>query len=363
MHVRHSFEEKNGGMHMANRSLTRRQPTEVVVQQCTPGKIVARTQSQLPEIDEKTARAIALGERPYGYGFVPRHDYVEMSDPRNEAATQARWEPILKCIGITVLGVRDLPTAPVRLTVEGIEWEVRILHPSGTYELPPHVYNRVRAAEAAEVPFAWYLWGEEQFARPTFTTRQPTRKQGAASLWHKRRLIDPILSLLDPILSASYPQPQDAGCGACWVSGSTKRCADCWRLPMNRHDPSIEEIIRRAREAGAADLHRQRPSFTRQSPAVSKDTPRHQLLRNFSLEKWHWCLGFALCNSLAGIILWLCSSNLHGLITFLVVPGFVYPLELLSENTRKYQAVATLICLYIALGITAGAFTFYDIYS
>jgi hypothetical protein len=80
-------------------------------------------------------------------------------------------------------------------------------------------------------------------------------------------------------------------------------------------------------------------------------------------EQWHWCLGFALCTSLAGIILWLCSSNLHGLITFLVVPGFVYPLELVSKNTRKYQAVATLIILYIALGITAGTFTFYDIYS
>jgi hypothetical protein len=132
---------------------------------------------------------------------------------------------------------------------------------------------------------------------------------------------------------------------------------------MNSHDPSIEEIIRRAREAGAADLRRQRPAFTRQSPAVSKDTPRQQRLRTFSVETWHWCLGFALCNSLAGIILWLCSSTLHGLILFLVVPGFVYPLSLLSENTRKYQAVGTLLCLYIALGITGLTFTVYDIYA
>ena len=132
---------------------------------------------------------------------------------------------------------------------------------------------------------------------------------------------------------------------------------------MNRQDPSIEEIIRRAREAGAADLHRQRPAFTRQSPAGSRNTPSQQLLLHFSLEKWHWCLAFGLSASLAGIILWLCSSNLHGLIIFLVVPGLVYPLELVSKNTRKYQAVATLIILYIALGITAGTFTFYDIYS
>jgi hypothetical protein len=165
----------------------------------------------MQQFDEKTARAIALGERPYGYGFVPRHDYVEMSDPRNEAATQARWEPILKRIGITVLGVRDLPTAPVRVTIAGIEWDLRMLPPSGSYELPPHVYNRVRAAEAAEVPFAWYLWGEEQFARPTFTTRKPTRKQGAASLWRKRRLIDPILSLLDPMLIGVIPTAPGRG--------------------------------------------------------------------------------------------------------------------------------------------------------
>jgi hypothetical protein len=81
------------------------------------------------------------------------------------------------------------------------------------------------------------------------------------------------------------------------------------------------------------------------------------------LAQWHWCLAFALCTSVAGSILWLCSSNLHGLILFLVVPGFVYPLSLLSENTRKYQAVGTLLCLYIALGITGLTFTVYDIYA
>jgi hypothetical protein len=147
----------------------------------------------MQQLDEKTARAIALGERPYGYGFVPRHDSFEMSDPRHEDGTQARWEPILTRIGITVLGVRDLPTAPVRVTVEGIAWEVRMLPPSDTYELPPHVYNRVRAAEAAEVPFAWFLWGEEQFALPTDTTQKPTRKQGAASPGRQQRSLDPML--------------------------------------------------------------------------------------------------------------------------------------------------------------------------
>jgi hypothetical protein len=77
----------------------------------------------------------------------------------------------------------------------------------------------------------------------------------------------------------------------------------------------------------------------------------------------YWCLGFTLCASLAGGILWLCSSNLHGLILFLVVPGMLYPFELLEQNTRKYQAVEILIANYVAIGITALSYTFYTIYS
>ena len=50
MHVRHSFEEKNGGMRMANQSITRRQTSEVVVQQHTPGQVVRRTQAKAQEI-------------------------------------------------------------------------------------------------------------------------------------------------------------------------------------------------------------------------------------------------------------------------------------------------------------------------
>jgi hypothetical protein len=81
------------------------------------------------------------------------------------------------------------------------------------------------------------------------------------------------------------------------------------------------------------------------------------------LAQWHWCLAFALCTSVAGSILWLSSSNLHGLILFLVVPGLVYPLELLSQNTRQYQAVGVLIITYGSVGLTALAYTFYTIYS
>jgi hypothetical protein len=81
------------------------------------------------------------------------------------------------------------------------------------------------------------------------------------------------------------------------------------------------------------------------------------------LAQWHWCLAFALCTSVVGSIFWLFSSNLHGLILFLVVPGLIYPLALLPENTRKYQAVDVLIITYGSIGITALAYTFYTIYA
>jgi predicted subunit of tRNA(5-methylaminomethyl-2-thiouridylate) methyltransferase len=50
MHVRYSLAEKIGGMHMANQSITRRQPTEVVVQQHTPGQVVQRVHEKAQEI-------------------------------------------------------------------------------------------------------------------------------------------------------------------------------------------------------------------------------------------------------------------------------------------------------------------------
>ena len=34
------------------------------------------------------------------------------------------------------------------------------------YNVPESVYHRIRAVEAEGVQFAYWLWGEEQFARP-----------------------------------------------------------------------------------------------------------------------------------------------------------------------------------------------------
>jgi hypothetical protein len=81
------------------------------------------------------------------------------------------------------------------------------------------------------------------------------------------------------------------------------------------------------------------------------------------LEQWHWCLGFALCTSLIGGILLVCSINPYGISMWLLLPGIVYPLELNSPNTRQYQAVGVLIVNYSAFGITALAYAFYHSYA
>ena len=106
-------------------------------------------------------------ERPYDLGISPDHNLFEYTDPRNEEATLVRWQPALKRLHIPILGVRDVPSEPVRVIFEGIEW---ILSRMGnkTYDVPESVYHTIRSAEAEGVPFAYWLWGEEQFARPTF---------------------------------------------------------------------------------------------------------------------------------------------------------------------------------------------------
>jgi hypothetical protein len=106
--------------------------------------------------------------RPYGVGLVSDTDIFEYLDPQNAAAVAARWRPRLEQLGARVLGTADVPNQPTRFFLDGIDWEVAPLDPARTYDVPATVFHRVRAAEAAEVPFAYWLWGEEQFARPTF---------------------------------------------------------------------------------------------------------------------------------------------------------------------------------------------------
>lgn len=110
---------------------------------------------------------LALAEQPFGLELLPDHTIFEYRDPRNEDATVARWKPTLDRFGIDVLGVRDIPSGQTRFTVDGIEWDLRVLN-GGVHSVPSPVYHRIRSAEAAGIPFGYWIWGEEQFSQPTF---------------------------------------------------------------------------------------------------------------------------------------------------------------------------------------------------
>ncbi len=141
---------------------------------------------------------IALKERPFDLGLAPEREHLEVRDPRNEAATEARWQPVLERLDIEVLGIRDVPTQPVRVEVHGVIWEVAPME-SRVYHVPESVYHRIRAAEAAGIPFAYWVWGEEQFARPTF---QPTPE---------REQVRPLPRGRDPIVVGIIPTAPNRG--------------------------------------------------------------------------------------------------------------------------------------------------------
>ena len=63
--------------------------------------------------------------------------------------------------------MRDVPANPVRVNVDDVEWEIKVMG-AETYQVPLNVYHIILAAEEHNVPFGYYLWGEEQFQRPMF---------------------------------------------------------------------------------------------------------------------------------------------------------------------------------------------------
>jgi hypothetical protein len=89
---------------------------------------------------------------------------------------------------------------------------------------------------------------------------------------------------------------------------------------------------------------------------------RHIRTRAGELEQWHWCLGFALCHSLVGSILLLCSVSLAGISTFLVVLGITCAFMLVFPHTRA-RPIDNLAPVYFGVSVTALVFTLYTIYS
>ena len=58
-------------------------------------------------------RQVALREQPYGLDLLPDKECVEYSDPRNEAATEARWAPALERLFTVHSGQFTVTTTPL----------------------------------------------------------------------------------------------------------------------------------------------------------------------------------------------------------------------------------------------------------
>jgi hypothetical protein len=165
-------------------------------------------------MDERQAQQIALGDRPYGVGLLPDKALFEFYDPRNEAATKERWHPILERIGICdhqaekgcgIVGVRDMISSPTEITFREQLWRIAPMDLTVPHRVPEYVRHRVLAAEAAGIPFAYWIWGKEVSPpKPKLVTQfhQKARTAGAAKSWLRK---------LDPCLIAIIPTAPNRG--------------------------------------------------------------------------------------------------------------------------------------------------------
>src|SRR5947209_1271320 len=96
------------------------------------------------QADPAGIRARALRkERPLDMSSIPDADSFEWEDPRNERATEERVRRLVGPIGVKVVGIRDVPTEPVRIDLDGVEWELQPMNPDQTYDVPTTVYHRI----------------------------------------------------------------------------------------------------------------------------------------------------------------------------------------------------------------------------
>lgn len=161
-------------------------------------------------------RQEARQNRPYGLELVTDSDLFEYTDTRNDAATVARWQPVLQQLGIEVLEIADIPSRPILITVDSVEWEVRPLSPDRVEQVPADVYARIQAAKTSGVPFAYWLWGEERFMEPTFTPLPQTQTEPKTDrlLGFGRRKTQDLQdwwTKVDPILIAVIPTAPNRG--------------------------------------------------------------------------------------------------------------------------------------------------------
>ena len=155
-------------------------------------------------MDEHPDRSLARRASPYGLALLPETDSYEYTDPQNEAAVQHKWQRLCEEHGAAILGIRDVPTEPIWVQLDGVNW---LLGPLGKTErwIPAEAFNRWRSLEAAKVPFFYWLWGEEEPQRPNF---RPLPERATS---RQTRDAAPLARPRDPIIIGVIPTAPNRG--------------------------------------------------------------------------------------------------------------------------------------------------------
>jgi hypothetical protein len=106
-------------------------------------------------------------EVPYRQSLVrdtTRHTY---DDPRNSAATEARYTSYLAFFGVKSLNIhQEIPRHKEQIQLGEFLWEFGLMDMEKVYQAPEWVCDRMAALQKANVPFAWFLYAEERFVYP-----------------------------------------------------------------------------------------------------------------------------------------------------------------------------------------------------
>jgi hypothetical protein len=170
--------------------------------------------------------------------------------------------------------------------------------------------------------------------------------------------------------NAHAPQESKAGSG---TAGGVAGRADPQIQPavillllllvaQQQEKPAPESVGKRnpgATQERASPKPRSTPSRNAQGKRAQVLSPTRSWLARF--EKWHWCLGFTLCQSLIGIILLVCSINPYGISCSMLAPGIMYAVYMVLPDNRR-KPTDSLATTYVLSGcltlIFAGISTF-----
>lgn len=110
---------------------------------------------------------LAVLEVPYGQSLVRNSTLYTYDDPRNIAATEARFTPYLAFFGVKSLAMhQEVPKNKKHIQLGEFMWELSLMDMEKAYQTPEWVCDRMAALQKANVPFAWFLYAEERLGYP-----------------------------------------------------------------------------------------------------------------------------------------------------------------------------------------------------